>query len=855
MARQVAVRGNPVKHSMAKKAASSATKAPATPAGYDLLRRADWIWPEGYMYLHNHFAHFRYDFVLPAGMKGVPAQTPLYITADKGYRLYVNGKSVCRGPARGYQAHWPYDEVDVRPYLQPGANWFAVEAYTPGISTFSYLHCTKAGFLCAADWGVAKIASGRDWLMRRSPAHRRDTARLSMQLDFQEHYHAAQDDRRWITDATPPQGWNRNLFENGQNITQFPFGQPPFEDVEARGIPLLREDLLVPSGVTGEGVGRNAEGWRGCENVAWHWMDREFSTVEQWRDGKAVKSRRTAQALEIVIDPAAADSFRAVTVDLGEISVGTLNVEVERAEGRESLDFLYHQCLRKGHPEYLKPGNGCHVALASRLLPAQGRCAHEFFHIMGIRHITIVARDLKAPLTLRLNWRTALYPFAMRGAFACSDAALNAIHAACRRTQQICAIDAYVDTPWREQAQWWGDARVQARNTFYLDGDARLLARGIRSLAGQRAPQGLTYGHAPTCSGWCILPDFALTWVMTVWDYYWQTGDLTLFREQQARMEEIFAYFESPQARGKDGLLTFDPRFWLFEDWAALAKENIPTFLNLWHLYTLEHYARLLEAAGMRPQLAARKKEIAARRRLLVRKLFDPKSGLFLSNLGNNGKPTAAPSVHDQVLALLLNLTPQAKGAMLDQILLPCIREEKLAGAQPSAFWATYLFDCLREAGEGALVVDYIRRHWEPMLSTGTTWEGYHWNEGEGGTCSHAWTSHPCFHFVNILAGITQTAVGWTQARLAPVFPQGMDFAEATVPAPQGELAAHWRRQGETIAVAVTLPKGIRLEVDLPGIAKTLTKAGRYEFTVTAGSVPAPGSATPARRRKGAART
>lgn len=812
----------------------AASVAPAASAGHALLRGADWIWPEGYMYLYNLFAQFRHDFELPAGLKGIPQQAFLHITADKGYRLYINGRHVCRGPARGYQSHWPFDTVDVRPYLQAGHNWISVEAYTTGISTFTYLHLTKAGFLCAADWGKVKIATGRHWLMRRDPAHRTDTDRLSMQLDFQEHWRAAADDRSWITSPATPKDWNCNYFANGQNINVFPFGQPPYEDVEERMIPLLREELLAPAGVSGHGVGRNAPGYEDCKNVAWHWMEKEFPTVVGWDEGKAVRSARSPEALELTLEPAGAGEFRAVTVDLGEISVGTLLLEVAGADGSEIIDIQYHQTLRKGHPEYLRPGNGCHAALASRYWPAPGKSALDFFHLMGIRHITLIGRNLSGPLTLRLRWRTALYPFTMRGGFTCSDDTLNRIHDACRRTQQVCAIDAYVDTPWREQAQWWGDARVQARNTFYLDGDARLLARGIRSLAGQRAPQGLTYGHAPTCSGWCILPDFSLTWVMTIWDYYWQTGDLSLFREQHARIDEIFAYFASPQARNAEGLLVYDKRFWLFEDWSTLPKENVPTFINLWHLYTLEHYARMLELAGCKPEHAARKKEIAARRKLLAARLFDPKSGLMISGINSKGKPSAAPSVHDQVLALAINLVPQARETMRKKMLLPCIRDQKLAGATPSAFWSTYLLECMRDLGDGAEAVAYIRNHWEPMLTTGTTWEQWNWNEGEGGTCSHAWTAHPCYHLVNILAGITQTAAAWKEVRWSPVFPADMEHAACVIPAPQGEIRAGWRREGGEIILSLQLPQGCLLKLDLPQLSKTVRAAGMYEYRIKA---------------------
>ena len=137
---------------------------------------------------------------------------------------------------------------------------------------------------------------------------------------------------------------------------------------------------------------------------------------------------------------------------------------------------------------------------------------------------------------MRSSFRVTGYPLSMKSRFQTSDAEWNAIWKICCHTQEVCCADAYMDTPWREQGQWWGDARVQARNSFFLDGDPRLLVRGIRSIAGQSAPNGLTSGVAPCCRKGMILPDFSLTWILTIYDLYWQTGSLKLFREQHRRI-------------------------------------------------------------------------------------------------------------------------------------------------------------------------------------------------------------------------------------------------------------------------------------------------------------------------------
>lgn len=73
-----------------------------------ILQSALWIWPGlGFHHLHNGFARFRNVVTL----KTVPRKAVAYVSADQCYRLRVNGQTVCRGPARGYQVSWPYDEL------------------------------------------------------------------------------------------------------------------------------------------------------------------------------------------------------------------------------------------------------------------------------------------------------------------------------------------------------------------------------------------------------------------------------------------------------------------------------------------------------------------------------------------------------------------------------------------------------------------------------------------------------------------------------------------------------------------------------------------------------------------------
>ncbi len=776
------------------------------------IRNVRWIWPEAYMYLYNHYAQFRRDFELPS----LPKKAPLFITADKAYKLYVNGQYVCRGPARGYQSHWPCDEVDLAPFLRKGHNWVSVEGYNPGISTFQYLHKNLAGLLCAPAKGKLFDAWEKSkWIMRRDPSRETQTARLSLQIDFQEHVDLSKDDHSWITGETAPEGWRAEIFPDGaHNFMGFAFGMPPFDDIEERGIPLLREPFAEIAGVSSHGVGRNGENYRSYKNVHWGFIPEVESQRIAWDSGAQVKTAKHDGVFELVLEPAGDGMFRAVTLFNGEYSMGCLEVEALDAQGGEIIDFVHYQYLRDGKPQFVAKRGGCLAAMGNRLKLAAGANKHEFFHPIASGHFTVVARDLKAPLTLKLRLRRVEYPFTMKGAFESSDKELNAIHAACRRTQQLCSLDAYVDTPWREQAQWWGDARVQARNTFFLDGDARLLARGVESIAGQDLLSGLTAGHAPTSGTWCILPDFAITWMLTIWDYYFQTGDISLFKRMQPRVKQVLSYFDSKPARAENGLLKYDSRFWLFEDWSTLPKQTVPTFLNLWYCVGLRKASELFKAAGKLADAAKLSEKAAKMEALIVEKLFDASTGLFHPSLDAEMKPAGEPSVHDQTMALMLNLKPEFHKGMVEKSILPFLKGEELKGARPSAFWAAYVIEEMVKRGYGEEVVSFIKRHWTPMTSTGTTWEDYGWDETKGSSACHAWTAHPSSYLVNLLAGVNQADLAWSKIEVKPFYANGIDHVKAAVPSPKGLIELEWTRQGGAIKGTLKLPQGVEAKLD-----------------------------------------
>lgn len=61
------------------------------------------------------------------------AQTYIYISADDYYKLYINGRFVCQGPAAGYPFHYYYNKVDISDFITNGENTLAVHTYYQGL--------------------------------------------------------------------------------------------------------------------------------------------------------------------------------------------------------------------------------------------------------------------------------------------------------------------------------------------------------------------------------------------------------------------------------------------------------------------------------------------------------------------------------------------------------------------------------------------------------------------------------------------------------------------------------------------------------------------------------------------------
>ena len=257
----------------------------------DVFKGAHWIWPTNQGFdLVNYFMQARRVFDLAR----LPRRCIVKVTADSRYVLYVNGAYAGRGPARGFQSHWPYDEVDIASYLEEGANCIALLATNYGSGTYQYVSGGSGAAILSGRVGKVDLSTGRGWRVRRSPAYARHMTRLSVQLAYEELFDARLDDGSWTLPSYREPAEVADPLTSGDLSWREPrlsaSGVMPWPFVEPRGIPLPSGDVVLPSRIVGECEGRSARYWRETTNVTETFLrdEREWRRAPLSSRGQAI---------------------------------------------------------------------------------------------------------------------------------------------------------------------------------------------------------------------------------------------------------------------------------------------------------------------------------------------------------------------------------------------------------------------------------------------------------------------------------------------------------------------------------------------------------------------------------------
>ncbi len=692
-------------------------------------------------------ALFRRELTLDAD----PTRATSRLWVDGRYVLVVNGVELARGPVRADPRQAHYDVVDLTGVLRAGTNVVAVTArhfgeatswWTPVPPTYS-LGAGCMVFEAQVDdrWVVSDgswaCRSGEAWTPVPVPG---DVACLPLE-SFDARRHVA----GWESPGFDASGW-----EPAVELVPLHTGadgdpRPPSEPF---GMLLPPVRAAFPAGKvhrTRLGSLQPSPGADTVDDPVRQVLADE--AMAEWPDGTITGTVVRA------------------AVDLGHIAAGTVLLEVDGARPGTVVDVAAAEHVDgKGRLAPL----GQHAGFRY-ICRGGGRERFETFDVLGTRHLHASVRTGGGPVPeVDLAVRDRVRPRPSGASFSCSDPLLEQIYATGLRTVDLCALDAYVDCPTREQRAWTGDSVVHQMVDLVANPDWAM-ARWHPRLAALARADGML-AMAPASDFWAddrtIVPDWSLHWVRSLHNLYRYTGDRDLAAELLPVAERAVRWFEAYLA--DDGLL-HDVTGWVLLDWASVYSTETSSTLNGLWARALEDVAELADWLGNDGTAAwARGRLAGVASGFDV--FYDPARSVYVDHVVDGGRrPEAAQ--HGGAAALAAGLVPEDRVADVVARLTDRSRlvrhswvmdsvtveggatgfvhlvtgypdptwdvEQQMVEAEP--FFRYVLHDGLARAGRADLVAG-LCRDWGVFLDAGeSTWPEC-W---QGGTRCHGWSSTP----------------------------------------------------------------------------------------------------------------
>jgi alpha-L-rhamnosidase len=749
--------------------------------------------------------HFRHTLTVGT----VPASYPVRVSADNRFVLFVNGKRVGDGPARGDLTHWHYELFDLAPLLKSGENLITATVWNFGVYAPIAQMSDRTAFLLESEaTGDADTSTPKGWQVEIEQGHR---AMDRSSVTFKEYMAAGPGEE--IDAAKYDWEWNAPSANGSAWVTP---GDPMRDSIypgtgKAHSADTTGDNPwgLIPDGLPHMEYAPTSPG--------------SVVAVSGPGDGELMKNSKFPEEM-LSLPPGV---HLNLILDRKTLTTAYPQLTVSGGKGsRINLTYceaLYDKNMHKGDRDAVEGRTA--LGLTDSFLPDGGE--HRTFEPLWWRTWRYLDLDITTgdqPLTLEsLKPQFTAYPFEERAKLETNDPDLDKIWEISWRTARLDAHETYMDTPYWEQLQYVGDTRIQALISYTVGGDDRLARQALEAFNNSRLPEGITRSRYPSSLPQNI-PTFSLLWIGMLHDYWMYRPDPAPVRasmEGTRSVLEWFGKYERP-----DGLLEKLP-WWSFIDWVSTGE--IPTYSAQGEscVTTLEYLGALNEAADLEkafgdPHLATQYHDRAAHVRSgIYTQCWSADRKLLADNPDRKNFNQQA-----NILAVLYDVVPKKdQRAVLSEVLAiePGTAPDGVLSA--SYYFRFYLARALEHAG---MADEYLRSldPWRKLLPLHfSTWPEI---PGDTRSDSHAWTSHPIYDLLTLVAGIEPASPGFATVRIAPHL-ANLPGLSASFPHPQGEIKVEYRHPsntdpggGSTLDTVITLPGTLTGSFEINGESRPL---------------------------------
>jgi alpha-L-rhamnosidase len=756
----------------------------------DMEWKAQWIMHPSVQPQQHAVIIFRKSFVL----QSAPQSFVIHLSADNHYRLFVNGKYVLRGPARGDLSHWFYETVDIAGYLTEGKNSIAAEVVNWGPKRSFTFFSQMTSFVLQGDTERENMVntSGGSWKCYHN------TAILPKFID-------------WMSD--------RSTIDFGLYVGN------PTDSVRAE---------LYPWGW--ESTGFDDSKWdpaRMCDIAGGRGT--QYAGGILYSGGKLLIPRRTPVLEETVIR--FPEIRRMSGIEKNDAFIRQTG-KLEIPAGRKVTILIDNHTETLGYPEMIVSGGRDAVIrsmYAENLItaaksPKGNRNDLEGKRMVGIKDVFIpdggdgrlfkptyirafrfIQLDIETrdePLVINSYYNVECRaPLELRASFKSSDPDNDWIMQAGWRTVSLCAQDMLLSDAAYEQMQYTGDSRVHNLTLMTLSGDDRLTRNSLIQFDQSRIPEGLTYACYPNPFH-LIIPSYSLIWIDQVHDYMMWNDDKEFITGFVPGIESVIGWFE--RKRQANGLLG------KIEWWGALAwprhysngeppdiyKGN-NTLYSLHYAYTLRHASEIFRFLGKISEAVE----------------YSDRAGQICSAVNrqcrnSGGYYTESPDNKQvsQITNIMAILAEAVKGDEAAKLMAALLEPGDWFG-QADLFLHLYLFEAMNKTGLQGEFHNQLSP-WHLMKERGLTTfveVPLEWGEENQRSECHPWSSSPDYFFFRTICGIKPVSPGHRKLEIAPVF-GNLERIEAVYPHHLGNIEIDLARVGQRVTGEVGIPDGIEAE-------------------------------------------
>ena len=760
------------------------------------------VWPEGRETEKNITVGFNASFDRP-----IRGATCLRVSGSTLYRVFLNGKFIGHGPARGPHGHFRLDVYDLSDRLEPGANRVAIEV--AGYNANSYYLLDQPSFLQAevANEGNVLAATGAATAFTAEvlPWRVQKVQRYSFQRPFIEVYRLTPDWADWRTknlqDPARLAGHpGKSLIPRRLDYPDFFVRQP--SQFVAEGT--LRTGIPVPNPWKARSLTQIGPKLAGFPET-------ELETIPSIEMQGITNDTFTPLNLLYATNPGfALDRHEFRILDLGCNLTGFIGHRVS-CQAKTRLILTFDEVLSNGDVDFKRLA--CANVVTYELAP--GVYDLETFEPYTLRYLKFMVLDGACKVE-SIHMRELACPGVDTAEFASSDERLNRLFAAGRETFRQNTLDIFMDCPSRERAGWLCDSYFTARVAADLCGNTKVERNFFENYLLPARFDHLPEGMLPMCypadhDDGVFIPNWSLWFVVELEEYLERSGDREMANALRGRVLDLFKYFQ--RFRNSDGLLE-KLESWVFVEWSAansfVQDVNYPSNML---------FARALIAAGRlydMPDLIAEGEKI---RETIRKQSFDGQ--FFVDNaVRRDGKLQVATNRTEvcQYFAFYFDVaTPESHPELWKRLREDFGPQRKQTRKFPevhpaNAFIGNVLrLELLSRNGLARQLLDESLAYQLHMVErTGTLWE----NDGAYASCNHGFAAHSGVHVLyrdvlglkKIDSVRKQVIVRFTDT--------GLDWCRGRIPTPHGPVVLDWRKVNGRLQYDLSAPAGYKVQVE-----------------------------------------